>query len=67
MKIQVVGSFFLIACLLTACEDSERISPKMCRPFNTYISLQRLKILFPQHPPLSPVECGSLLWITQKF
>ena len=26
---------------------SARISPKMCRPFNTYISLQRLKILFP--------------------
>ena len=25
MKIQVVGSFFLIACLLTGCADSEKL------------------------------------------
>ena len=71
MKIQVVGSFFLIACLLTGCADSEKLESAppnalFCKNITenvqtTYISLQRLKILFPQHPPLSPVECGSLL------
>ena len=72
MKIQVVGSFFLIACLLTGCADSEKLEsapPNALFCKNITENVQTIQHLHLPATPENPVStaftafpCG--MWFT---
>ena len=72
MKIQVVGSFFLIACLLTGCADSEKLEsapPNALFCKNITENVQTIQHLHLPATPENPVSTASTafpcgMWFT---
>ena len=72
MKIQVVGSFFLIACLLTGCADSEKLEsapPNALFCKNITENVQTIQHLHLSATPENPVSTASTafpcgMWFT---